>query len=320
MTLVIGTDEAGYGPNLGPLVVAATAWLVDDGADEAPAIRLSRVNTIATVDGSAPWGDSKRLYQSGHGLAGLEAGVLAALATGAPCMQGPAGSVPADGAHLTERLGIVAADLVPEWPRFLAARLPVAVAAERLERLSAAVAAALAATHVRLAAVRCRVIQPAAFNALLAAGLNKSDILSGTTLALAAELRAAWDGEVAEVWCDRHGGRKAYAALVGHHFGAPLVRPLEEGARVSRYEVPHARLRIAFSVGGEEQVPVALASMTAKYVRELAMTAFNAHWSGLQPGLAPSAGYPVDARRWWHEAAAAVRAAGLDADAIWRRS
>ena len=25
-TLVVGTDEAGYGPNLGPLVVGATAW------------------------------------------------------------------------------------------------------------------------------------------------------------------------------------------------------------------------------------------------------------------------------------------------------
>ena len=35
MTLVIGTDEAGYGPNLGPLVVAATAWQVDAGADPA---------------------------------------------------------------------------------------------------------------------------------------------------------------------------------------------------------------------------------------------------------------------------------------------
>jgi len=26
-TLVVGTDEAGYGPNLGPLVIGATAWV-----------------------------------------------------------------------------------------------------------------------------------------------------------------------------------------------------------------------------------------------------------------------------------------------------
>jgi ribonuclease HII len=327
MTLVIGTDEAGYGPNLGPLVVAATAWLVDDSSGGFAADRLARANAAVAgaIGGAPPWGDSKRLYQSGHGLAGLEAGVLAALAAGdARAVSGaataPGPHPPADGRELADRLGISAAAEAPEWPRVLAARVPVAVAGDRLGRLTAAVAAALPAAGVRRITLRCRVIQPAEFNALLAAGNNKSDILSRATLELAAGLRAAAPAEAAEVECDRHGGRKAYAGLVAAHFGAGLVRALEESARVSRYEVPGARLRIAFSVGGEEQVAVALASMTAKYVRELAMTAFNAHWSGLQPGLAPSAGYPVDARRWWHAAAAAVRAAGLDADAIWRRS
>ena len=31
MTYLIGTDEAGYGPNLGPLVISATVWQVPDG-------------------------------------------------------------------------------------------------------------------------------------------------------------------------------------------------------------------------------------------------------------------------------------------------
>ena len=32
MGILIGMDEAGYGPNLGPLVVAATAWGVVEDA------------------------------------------------------------------------------------------------------------------------------------------------------------------------------------------------------------------------------------------------------------------------------------------------
>ena len=32
MGILIGMDEAGYGPNLGPLVVAATAWEVGEEA------------------------------------------------------------------------------------------------------------------------------------------------------------------------------------------------------------------------------------------------------------------------------------------------
>ena len=35
VALLLGTDEAGYGPNLGPLVVAGTAWRIDAPPDEA---------------------------------------------------------------------------------------------------------------------------------------------------------------------------------------------------------------------------------------------------------------------------------------------
>lgn len=31
MPFLIGTDEAGYSPNLGPLVISASVWWLDDG-------------------------------------------------------------------------------------------------------------------------------------------------------------------------------------------------------------------------------------------------------------------------------------------------
>ena len=34
MPFLLGTDEAGYGPNLGPLVISASVWEVPDGGDD----------------------------------------------------------------------------------------------------------------------------------------------------------------------------------------------------------------------------------------------------------------------------------------------
>jgi pyruvate/2-oxoglutarate/acetoin dehydrogenase E1 component len=113
---------------------------------------------------------------------------------------------------------------------------------------------------------------------------------------------------------------------VSHHFGAALVRPLEETPDRSVYLVPACDLtatnacRIEFCVGGEARAPVALASMTAKYVRELAMHAFNTFWSSRLPGLRPTAGYPSDALRWRHDAAAAIEQEQLAEAALWRRA
>jgi hypothetical protein len=202
----------------------------------------------------------------------------------------------------------------------MAMAIPVAASPASLAALANSAATILPAHGIQLVAVACRLLHPAAFNALLDSGLNKSDILSKTTLELAAELRALAPGEPAVVWCDRHGGRKSYAALVGRHFAAPLVRTLVETAASSAYEIPVAEVRIEFTVGGEARVPVALASMTAKYVRELAMAAFNAHWTTLEPGLRPTAGYPVDAHRWREEAAAILARFAIPSDTLWRRA
>jgi len=319
MTIVVGTDEAGYGPNLGPLVVAATVWQLDCRAAAADATLVDALDACNSFPGDGPlWGDSKSIYRAGDGLAGLERGVLAGiwLATG---------SLPADWPELAAALGRIGPPKndpslpANAGPRLDEIRLPGAADSKACLDVAAAARDLLQPRGVRLAAIGCRAIHPVEFNSLLDAGLNKSDILSHATLELAAWAAGLEAAEEVLVWCDRHGGRKAYSALVARHFDTPLVQTIEETPRRSAYALPAAGLQIEFCVGGEERLPVALASMTAKYVRELSMRAFNACWSARLPNLAPTAGYPLDARRWMAEAAAAVRAAGIPESAIWRR-
>jgi hypothetical protein len=310
MTLVIGTDEAGYGPNLGPLVVAATAWRVDEepgSVDE----RLAQA-----VASAAPglWGDSKKIFRAGAGFDALERGVHLAL------VLLPSGRPPRHWADLSAALNAPMAMDLPESKALENLTIPRRGHEPSCRDQGIAIGESLAAFGVHLEAMQVRIIPPGDFNAMLDAGLNKSDILSQATLDLAASLAArASPGEPRLIWCDRHGGRRRYAPLVSRAFDLSLVRPLEETSTRSAYDLPPGG-RIEFTVGGEARTPVALASMTAKYLRELCMRAFNALWCQRAPGLEPTAGYPVDALRWRRDAAAAIEAAGIPSDAIWRRA
>jgi ribonuclease HII len=310
MTLVIGTDEAGYGPNLGPLAVAATVWHVA----AAPDVVEETLNAaVADAIPDRLWGDSKAIYRGGAGLPALERGVLTALSLADV-------SPPADWPSLVAAIGASPDHPPPEQEALGRVRLPRHGQPSDGPLLAATIRRPLADRGVRLLAARCRLVQPAEFNALLDSGLNKSDILSAITLDLAAALASTTTAaEPVVIWCDRHGGRRRYAAQVSRAFDTPLVSPLEETPTRSRYALDGHRW-IEFSVGGESRIPVAVASMTAKYLRELAMLAFNTHWAARQPGLAATAGYPVDAGRWRNQAAAAIDAAGISQDAIWRRA
>ncbi len=81
MTLVIGVDEAGYAPNLGPLVIGITAWRVADA--EFNFFRALRGCVQPNGSGSSHKlvvADSKSVYRSGGPLAPLEQTVFSLLA------------------------------------------------------------------------------------------------------------------------------------------------------------------------------------------------------------------------------------------------
>jgi ribonuclease HII len=77
-------------------------------------------------------------------------------------------------------------------------------------------------------------------------------------------------------------------------------------------------VRIVFAEKAEAQcLPVAVASMVSKYLRETLMRRFNAYWRREVPGVEPTAGYHPDGVRFAERIADARARLGIrDEDLI----
>jgi hypothetical protein len=369
MGILIGMDEAGYGPNLGPLVVAATAWQVPDevsafrrqcrddgesasaggqlGGATATAVRpakhqlhhdcvdlysvLRNIVAKSASERRIAIADSKALYHTGLGLRQLERGIHAVLLTmqrSLPCWSAIVKHCKAD--PDCHHLRVC-------WPAGFDCQLPVDATADELARLGARLARACDAVGVRPLAIRAKLVFPEQFNDLVAYYDSKGAALSHVTVGLLreltdllcppAELGSARESPAPSpqppihTVCDKHGGRNYYTALLQHHFSEHWIAPVFESHAESRYEwgPPEAPVRVIFRMNGERFLPTALASMTAKYLRELAMRAFNAFWREHVPDLRPTAGYYGDSGRFKKDIAAKQRELGIDDHVLWRK-
>ena len=78
-------------------------------------------------------------------------------------------------------------------------------------------------------------------------------------------------------------------------------------------------MHVVFRVRGEEaHLPVALASMAAKYLRELLMLRFRAFWLDLAPGVKPTYGYLPDGRRFIGEIEPLITRLGIRRESLIR--
>ncbi|MEM1304713.1 MAG: hypothetical protein AAGG46_07435 [Planctomycetota bacterium] len=325
---LIGVDEAGYGPNLGPLVIGATAWRVNAGSRTSdPPIDLYTALATAVSDAPArdPDGDrlaiadSKRLYKPGSGWRLLELGVLGALAAG----DRPVG----DSDELLTALQAEAGDGEPSaWRRGEPIALPVDAGPEEVPAASARFADACGSAGVAPPRLRARLVQPDEFNTLVEQHGTKGAALSHVTIGLLRSLVDSLVDSLANVLpvrvvLDKHGGRNRYASLLQHHFPEQWIETLTESRAESRYRTrlpSGVPIELTFRTGGEAFLPTALASMTAKLVREIEMRRFNTFWRRHLPHLKPTAGYPFDAKRFKAEIAAKQSELGIDDHTLWR--
>ena len=312
MPWVVGIDEAGYGPNLGPLVQAAVSLHLPDD-DPAGWETLKEVvrRCHEPDDGRLLIDDSKKVYTRG-GLEALESNLWPVIAPD-PYTLGEVlwgGKVPPDWGHeLGQEVWFDPGGLLP---------LDLDHAAHWDEHEP--VRSALGGRWC----VHPRLVPTPRFNRICDEDGSKGSVLARGLVELAAGAFAALpaDGRPLLFLCDKQGGRNFYAAMVQQAFPDGWVVPEKEGAAESRYRVDGLDRPVAVTFrprADGDSVAVALASMVCKYLREVCMRQFNRFWQRHVPGLSPTAGYPADARRFYDAIRPAMDTLGLTPDQVWRK-
>ncbi len=312
---LIATDEAGYGPKLGPLVVASTLWSIPTPVDESFNGFDTLQQSVSIAGKRFSIGDSKKLFKPG---------VPGSIDTLRHATWSSLRASGFRGGELRDALPIIAAPdvaAIRDTPWLTHFNDSWLLGNDVV--IGDAIDAAWSRSEAKLVATRVRVVTASQFNAACGVGGNKADLLSRTTLGLIAHL-----AEIAatmspatprhlDVFCDRHGGRRFYAAVLQHTFPDSMIEVEFESARQSVYRLSRQdeRLRIRFTVRGDSFIPVALASMVAKYLREVSMKSLNEYFATrMIPGttLKPTAGYPADADRFLADIAPIIASEKID--------
>jgi ribonuclease HII len=320
MTWIVGIDEAGYGPNLGPLVMTSVACRLPDslaGADLwkllEPAVRRSE----EPPDGRFVVGDSKDVYSPGRGLRDLETSVLGILPF---FKENTEPSLSRFGEWLCPPSLI---DLQSEHWYTGTTSLPVEV--ESVDFLEASLAFTGCSQDRQMVWGTCRSVVVCAkkFNQLLKQWKTKGAVLGQAfSELLQVNLLADENGEAIHFLVDKHGGRNFYVPMVQDAVSNGFVIAHEESMQRSVYSIIglQREIRLTFQPRADaEHFCVALASMISKYFREILMREFNQFWQCQVPGLKPTAGYPGDSARFYRAIKPAAQKLAIGKEALWRR-
>ena len=319
MAIVAGIDEAGFGPVLGPLVVSTSVFDVpDELADVSMWKLLSGIVSRATSKKRhlIPIADSKKLYsglRSEKGLEHLERGVL--------CMLASANKRPITLQQLVDFVAPSAWQRACEelWNGDLP--LPHELEPSGVLVMGNSLAGRMQKVGIKLLDLRCEPVFAGEYNRLVAATNNKSVLLFDIASRLFVRVwRLTPPGQLAKLYVDHQGGRVHYLQGLQRVFAGCQFKVVEECETLSAYRITGDReMEIVFAVKAEDQhLPVALASMASKYLRELFMAVFNRFWQQHLPDLAPTAGYYSDGSRFYLEIQEVARRLGVEEQSIYR--
>ncbi|MCP5065276.1 MAG: hypothetical protein GY946_01810 [bacterium] len=322
-TLLIGVDEAGYGPLLGPLCIGASAFRLRGPAlagrrlPAAPDLRRPLAGLIVPPGEArrgagplpVPVGDSKHVMRR-FGLEGLARGVgaLSAALDRAP---------PADLSDMLFRYS----DRLPDdfarrpWYGHLEdAALPRYPWTGPLDER-------FTTRGVEPVDLRVLPVDAGELNEAFEDVGNKARVLGLFSAAIVTQLLDRHDDRDVVVVMDRHGSRRNYTEYLSTWFPFGSVEWIDTTASEVRYRVEFGGRTIHFhfvTKGDERYLAIGWASMVAKLTRELFMTCLNGWFHERKPELKPTAGYVQDGRRFLDDVADLIQSEAIPREQLVR--
>jgi hypothetical protein len=258
--------------------------------------------------------DSKKAYSRAAGIKHLERTVLGCL----KCL----GKEPATLTELMELLCPECLERLSAYPWYSdAGNHSLTEGADDRSIAAAVLADDLVSKGIELLDMRSYCLDVGYYNKMVDSVKNKAHVLFCVTCRLIKRAYDEFDGDELQIIIDRQGGRVHYRQHLQRMFGDMELKILCESPSVSSYEMRAGGkvMRVHFVVGADESfLPVSLASMVSKYLRELLVYNMNRYFTGFHSGLRPTAGYWKDGLRFLEDLKANIPGLQVDMERLVR--
>lgn len=302
MAILMGIDEAGYGPLLGPMVVSAVALNIPESHLRADLWHVLSAAVSAQkkdLAGRLLITDSKKAYTRSSGVKHLRRTVLSSLHAWS---KGQTNIT-----TVYDMLSTICPDIIeraaayPWYQNLNTFQLDHDPA--DVEIASSVFRKKMAENGISISRIQSRCLDVDLYNSRVEQVKNKSRVLFTELCSLILEAfeQLPADSEPMHVVVDRQGGRIKYQRELMRMFNGFSLSVIRQDEKMSSYELTRSgkTMWIHFCLKADTKyLTVSLASMVSKYLREVMMESLNDYFCRFSQDLKPTAGYWQDGKRF----------------------